>query len=229
MCILYNHSVIRKPVLFKQATALRKRGFTYAEIAHIVGISKSTVSQWFAHEPWSRLVRTDNQRRAAVENGKRIALLNKARSNQYQKLYAEAARSASIEFSHYRSNPLFVAGLMLYVGEGDNTHPRLIRIANSRPDIHRIFIRFAVEFLGIPQKRIHFWLLLYPEHKPLSVSRYWSSILKIPISQFYKYQVIKGQSTKRRLQYGVGNTIIGSAVLKRKLDRWIEIMLKDLH
>ena len=31
---------------------------------------------------------------------------------------------------------------MLYVGEGDNKDRRLIRLANSRPEIHTIFIRF---------------------------------------------------------------------------------------
>jgi predicted transcriptional regulator len=211
-----------------QAIELRKRGFTYSEIAKYTNVSVSTVSAWLSSEKWSQKVTEDNQKRAAKENSKRISLLNKARGNQYKKLYAEAERSAVTEYKHYRTNPLFIAGLMLYVGEGDNRDSRLIRLANIQIDIHRIFIAFLEEFLGVPREKIRFWVLLYPDLNPEKCSRMWSRALKLPLSQFHKYQVIQGKSTKRVLQYGVGNTIIGSAVMKKKLMKWIELALADL-
>ncbi len=217
-----------KKVEKEQAMALRKRGFSFKEIAKYTNVSVSTVSLWLKDEVWSKQITDQNQKRAARENGKRISLLNKARGNQYKKLYAEAERSAVTEYKHYRTNPLFIAGLMLYVGEGDNRDERLIRLANTRIEIHRIFIAFLMEFLGVPREKIRFWLLLYPELNPERVSAVWSKKLNIPLAQFHKYQVIQGKSTKRVLQYGVGNTIIGSAVLKRKLTKWIELALKEL-
>jgi predicted transcriptional regulator len=220
--------VIRKQIQFEEAKRLRKRGFTYTEIAKVTSVSVSTISAWFSKETWSQQIRDDNQLKAARENKKRISLLNKARSNQYVKLYAEAERSAVNEYKHYRTNPLFIAGLMLYVGEGDNKHSRLIRIANTRMQIHRIFIAFLIEFLGVSREKIRFWLLLYPDLQPAECMRIWSDTLGISHTQFYKYQVIDGRSKKRRLQYGVGNTIIGSAVLKKKLMKWIELALKEL-
>ena len=60
------------------------------------------------------------------------------------------------EYKHYRSNPLFIAGLMLYIGEGDNTGTRLIRLANIKIDIHRIFIGFLRNFLVFHVKRYVF-------------------------------------------------------------------------
>jgi transcriptional regulator with XRE-family HTH domain len=212
----------------EQATSLRKRGFSYKEIAKYTGVSVSTVSLWLKDESWSRDITAQNQKRAARDNSKRISLLNKARSNQFKKLYTEAERSAVIEYKHYKQNPLFIAGLMLYVGEGDNRDPRLIRLANTKVDIHRIFIAFLIEFLGVPREKIRFWVLLYPDLDPEKCSRAWSKALKLPLSQFHKYQVIEGKSSKRRLQYGVGNTIIGSAVLKKKLMKWVELCLKEL-
>lgn len=212
----------------QEATVLRRRGFSYRETAKMVGVSVSTLSLWFRGESWSASVRETNQKRAARDNSKRISLLNKARGNQYQKLYAEAERSAVIEFKHYKHSPLFIAGLMLYMGEGDNRDSRMIRLANTKIEIHQIFISFLVEFLGVPREKIRFWVLLYPDLNPERTSRVWSKALKIPLSQFHKYQVIQGKSTKRLLQYGVGNTIIGSAVLKRKLMKWIELALKEL-
>ncbi len=212
----------------EQAIELRRRGFTYQEIAKYANVSVSTLSTWLSHEPWSQKVAENNEKRAAHDNSKRISLLNKARGNQYKKLYAEAERSAVTEYKHYKSNPLFIAGLMLYVGEGDNKDARLIRLANTKVDIHRIFIDFLKEFLGVPREKIRFWVLLYPDLDPERTSRSWSKTLKLPLSQFHKYQVIQGKSTKRLLQYGVGNTIIGSAVLKKKLMKWIELVLQDL-
>lgn len=212
----------------EQALSLRKRGFTLREIARYTNVSVSTLSLWFKEESWSKRITEDNQKRASKENSKRISLLNTARGNQYKKLYAEAERSAVTEFKHYKANPLFIAGLMLYVGEGDNKDPRLIRLANTRVEIHRIFIAFLLEFLGVPREKIRFWVLLYPDLHPERTSRMWAKALKIPLSQFHKYQVIQGKSTKRLLQYGVGNTIIGSAVLKRKLMKWIELALHEL-
>lgn len=223
------HTMVRKLAQFQQAGELRKRGFTYTEIAKLTNVSISTVSLWLSKEKWSARVKEDNQKRASRENSKRISLLNKARGNQYRRLYAEAERSAATEYTHYRSNPLFIAGLMLYVGEGDNLHPCLIRIANTRMPIHKIFIAFAQAFLGVPREKIRFWVLLYPDLDPAACSEAWSKDLKLPLSQFHKHQVIQGGgSSKRRLQYGVGNTIIGSAVLKKKLMKWIELALQDL-
>lgn len=220
--------MIRKTSQLAQAQELRRRGFTYEEIAKVVDVSKSTVSNWLSRETWSESIKVSNQKRAARENSKRISLLNKARGNQYKKLYAEAERSAATEYKHYKKDPLFIAGLMLYVGEGDNTQNHLIRIANAKPDVHRVFIAFAKEYLGVPREKIRFWALLYPDHAPNECQRYWSKRIGIPTHQFHRYQVIEGKSNKRTLHFGVGNTIIGGTVLKRKLLKWIELALKDL-
>lgn len=220
--------MIRKTAQHAQAQELRKRNFTYEEIAKIIGVSKSTISLWFSRETWSVKVKEDNARRSARENSKRISLLNKARGNQYKKLYAEAERSAVTEFKHYKQNPLFIAGLMLYISNGDNTNPNLMRITSASSNIHRIFIKFAEEFLGVSREKVRFWVLLYPDLDPEACSRTWSKKIHIPLSQFHKYQIVEGKSTKRILRFGVGNTIIGSTVLKKKLMKWIELALKEL-
>lgn len=225
----YDTQMRYKTAQFEQAVQLRKRGFTYEEIAKIVDVSKSTISLWLSRETWSKDITLSNQRRASRENSKRISLLNKARSNQYRKLYAEAERSAVTEFKHYKHNPLFIAGLMLYVSEGDNSDHRLVRIANSRFEIHTIFIRFALEFLGVQKENIRFWVLLYPDLSQEKCMKMWSRKLGLSIAQFHKSQVIQGRSKKPTLHYGVGNTIIGGTVLKKRLMKWIELALKELN
>lgn len=212
----------------EQALNLRKRGFTLREIAKYTNVSVSTVSLWLKDASWSEKITEDNQKRAARDNAKRISLLNAARAHQYKKLYGEAERSAVTEYKHFKSNPLFLVGITLYFVRGDQHNDGVIRFSTSKIDEHVLFQRFIREFLGVERKDIRFWLLLYPTQKPLVCSRIWSKKLHLPLSQFHKYQVIQGRSTKCTLHSGVGNTIIGGTVLKKKLATWIKLALKEL-
>ncbi len=219
--------MIHKSAQYSEASQLRRRGFTYTEIAQIVGVSKSTVSTWFSHETWSISVANDNKKRAAKENSKRIGLLNKARGNQLKKQYAEAERAAAISFKHYKHSPAFIAGVMLYAALGDCSTTSQIRISTARKEIHRIFVTFAQEYLGVSRENIRFWLLLYPTHSPVKVSRIWARAIHVPIAQFHRYQVLESQNNTETLHDGVGNTIIGSAVLKRTLLTWVALAEKE--
>jgi predicted transcriptional regulator len=221
--------MIRLEEKYEQAVQFRKRGFTYSEIAKIVDVSKSTVSVWLSKKAFSKEVKKDNQLRAAKDNVKRIGLINKARTAERKRTYADAVRGAETEYRHYKKDALFIAGLMIYVGEGDNKDKRLIRIANSRMDLHLIFIKFLIAYLGVEKSKIRFWILLYPDLDEVSCMKRWSRTLSLPVSQFYKNQVIEGRSKKRTLHIGVGNTIIGNTVLKVKLTRWIELATKELQ
>jgi hypothetical protein len=155
--------------------------------------------------------------------------INKARTAERAKQYEQVVRMAETEYQNYHHSTLFVAGLMLYISEGDNTHPRLIRLANSRPELHKIFIKFLQTYLGVEKTAIKFWLLLYPDLDEVVCMKHWSKKTGISVAQFYKNQVIQGRSLKRTLHFGVGNTIIGSTLLKKKLNRWIELSLKGLQ
>lgn len=233
-CILYTNVVMvnspraYKKEAYEQAIAFRKRGFTYNEIAKICGVSMGTISAWLKPLPFSEEITKQNKAKAALDNTKRMASINKARTAERAKQYNEVVRLAEIEYKNYRTSPLFIAGLMLYMSEGDNTHPRLIRLANSRFELHDIFIRFLTTYLSVDKKSIRFWLLLYPDLNEVACMKHWSKKIGISVGQFYKNQVIQGRSKKRTLQFGVGNTIIGSTLLKKKLNRWIELMLKEL-
>jgi len=219
--------MVRNEEIYKQALAFRQRGFTYVEIAKICGISKATVSNWCSKKKFSKVVAKDNAARASRENTKRLSLLNKARSSERKTRYAEAIKSAETEYSHYKKDPHFMAGLMLYIAIGDQNSPLQLRLSSSRPELHKVFIRFAVAYLGVDKATFKFWLTLYPTHDEVQAMKYWSKKTSLSVAQFYKSQVIPGQSTKATLQFGVGNTIIGSTVLKHKLNRWIELALKE--
>lgn len=215
-----------KQAAYDEAALLRKRGFTYDEIAKIVRVSKSTVSNWFSSQKWSQKVTEDNKKRAARDNSKRISLLNKARSNQNKKLYREAERSAEIEFKHYKHSPLFIAGLSLYVASGDLHDPVRIRLTTTNPDEHRIFIKFLMEFCGLEKKQIKFWLFLSSRTKEKKQEREWSKHIRLPITQFGKTQYLANKTSS--LHRGSGNTIVDSVLIKKRLSIWVTLLMKDL-
>jgi transcriptional regulator with XRE-family HTH domain len=220
--------MVRNEEKYEQAVSLRKRGFTLEEIAKYCDISKSTASKWLQNNAFSTQVTKQNMRRAGAENAKRLNLINKARSGERAARYREAARSAETEYKHYRKDPLFTAGLMLFYTNGDRSDKRSIRISAVSHETHRIFIRFAIEYLGVERSKLRLWLLLSPAHDEEKCMRKWKQITGIPFTQFHKSQVIQNTTKPKNLHFGVGNTIIGSTVLKHKLDTWIEMALKEL-
>lgn len=225
--MLVSHGKYKKAA-YEQAVAFRKRGFTYTEIAKICDVSRGTVSNWLAKEGFSQIVTKTNKAKAAKDNQARINLVNKARNTERTIKYSEALRHAETEYKHYRSSPLFTAGLMVYLAAGDTTDPRVIRLSTSKIALQQLFVRFAVEYLGVDKKSIHFWLLLYPAHDEVKAMQYWSKKVGFSVSLFNKSQIISGKSNKQTLQFGVLNTIIGSTLLKKKLMKFIELSLKDL-
>ncbi len=220
--------MVRNEEKFEQVLQFRKRGFTLEEIAKICEVSKGTVSKWLKNNALSESVTKQNKKRAGQENAKRLKLINKARSGERSMRYREAVRSAETEYKHYKSSPLFVAGLMLYTAEGDLKSDHQIRFSGTTEKSHKIFIKFATEYLGVSKPNIHFWILLYKGQSEEACMKRWKAATTLPYSQFYKNQYIHTKKTAHTLHNGVGNTIIGSTVLKHKLKKWIELMQKDL-
>lgn len=220
--------MVRSEEIYKQALTFRKQGFSYAEISKICGVSKGTLSSWFSKKRFSQTIAKHNAERAAKENQKRVQLLNKMRSKEREKIYKDAIKQAEVEYKHYKQSPLFMSGLMIYLTQGDRNEGTPIRLSTCDMDAQRIFTKFATEYLGVSRGNIKFWLLLSPGHTEKQCVTEWSKKLKLKPEQFYKTQVVQNASSKHMLRFGVGNTIIGSTVLKRKLMRWIELASKQL-
>lgn len=217
-----------KQEAYEQAVLFRKRGFTYSEIAKICDVSIGTVSNWLKNESYSKVVAIDNAKKATLENTKRLALINKARTTERKHQYEAIIRQAETEYKNYRTSPLFIAGLMLYISDGDSKNDRLIRLSSSKTDLHYIFIRFLTTYLGVPKHSIRIWLLLYPDLVEVTCMKHWSKKTGISAGQFYKNQVIDGRSTNPTLHFGVGNTLISSTLLKKRLRTWMTLLQKEV-
>ncbi len=218
--------MVRDEEKYQLATYYRKRGFTYAEIAKICNVSKGTVSTWLAKKAFSKKVKKDNLVRAGKDNAKRVSLLNKARQTERAARYKEAERSAVTEYRHYKSDPFFMAALMIYDLSGDTRDLSRIRLTCKSMSAHRIFIKFLHQYLGVEKNLVTCWLIIPANVSEKTALFAWQKVTKLPASQFGKTQILK--QTANTLHNGTGNTIIGNTVLKRKLVTWLELATKEL-
>lgn len=212
-----------------KAYNLRKLGKSYNFISKELNIPKSTLSYWFKYLTWSRDMKNKNAKEVEKESTNRIILMNKARKEKSVEKHEKMKKEALEEFEKYKNNPLFVGGLMLYLGEGDKSmNTGQLRMGNIDPYVLKIFIKFIEVFCAVKHEKIRFWLLCYPDHDIEKCLNYWSESLKINRNQFYKTQVIQGKHKQKRLLYGVGNITITDVFLKTKFLKWIELVSVNL-
>ncbi len=237
--------MIRDEEKYKQAVEFRKRGFTYSEIAKIVGISKSTASAWLSKKAFSKRVAKDNAKRAARENIKRMELLNKARKNERRARYHEALHTAETEFKHYKHSPLFIAGLSLYMADGDQKDPSRIRVSSTNPNLHRIFIHFLHDFMGMEPDEVTFITTLYSGMDEAKEMKWWSRNIKIKLGVYHfgKTQFLKTNNTAQSSpstttktknhptppqNHGSGTTFTDNTFQKKKLLHWLHLLQHEL-
>ncbi len=206
-----------------KAFELRKQGKTYREIEALLDVSRSTLCDWFKNETWSKHIKKTNTEKQIKISKTHLEKLNEGRRIMLEKKYKRVEEDAKKEFEIYKNDPLFMAGLMVYAGEGDKTNRFNIKLANSEFYLHLVFIRFSEKFLKIGRDKIKVWLLLYPDHVIEDCIKVWSEKLSINRLNFNKSQVIIGKSKLRKLQYGVGNSIISNTSLKKKMMKWLEL------
>lgn len=209
-----------------RAILLRKEGKSYSEISQMLNISKSTLFNWFKGELWSINISKVLKRKVIYDSNLRLIELNKNRKKMLDEKYKYAKKEAKEQYLELKNNPLFVAGLMIYWGEGDKTSKYRISIANTDARMIRIFRLFIENILNVNNAKA--WLLLYPDLDETICKNYWIQNSGLKQDYFNKSMVIRGKSLTKRLSYGVCNLGISSAYLKSKIFVWMDLIVDDL-
>jgi len=213
----------------EKATELRRLGISYKQIGRELGIPIGTLAGWFKNEPWSieirdRLASTESL--AYPEKLKRLIDVVKQKHAILHESYRKEARD---EFTILKKDHLFIAGVMLYWGEGDKkVENSQVKLSNSEPGMIKVFYLFLIEVMKIPSEKIKINLLLYPDLADMPLRNLWSIATGIPLSQFKKSVYIQGRHPAKRLSYGVGNIRVGSRKYKEKILEWIKLYEKEL-
>ena len=206
------------------AIKLRKLGRSYHVISKELGVPKSTLSDWLGGTNWSKQIKIELTRRANYVAQKRLRLINKARRAMWERWREVAREEARKEFPRLRRNPLFIAGIMLYWGEGDSKMENgCVKIANTDPEMIRIFALFLKKICRVANEKIKMELILYPDLKEDTCKKLWSKAGQVPLEKFIKTQVIQGRHPTRRLSHGICLMYVNSRQLKEKIYTWLKL------
>lgn len=208
----------------QRAIELRKQGKSYVEICSILGMSKSTLSNWFKGVPFSEEIRKSLVKVSITQGTTRIIALNKARGDSLNSLYERAEVEARLEVHSLSKDPLFIASVCAYWGEGDKATKNQIRITNTDPQMLQIFMVFLTEICDIPKDKLRLALFLYSDLDEDVCKAYWSK--NVGISAFYKTMILPSRHKFKKLPYGTCTLVYTSTYFKRKLLVWIDQMPK---
>ncbi|MBI2888787.1 MAG: hypothetical protein HYY10_02575 [Candidatus Liptonbacteria bacterium] len=190
-----------------------------------IGVSKSTLSDWFRDKPF-----TPNQevlQRIQYGPIKSGALKHNKKVEEVRKLREEGVR----EIGALTRRDLWLLGIGLYIGEGSKTHD-IIRVINSDPKVIKLMMRWFQEACNVEKGNITVRLFLYPDNDLRECTEYWRKITGLPFASFRKPQIDqranKSDLNKRKLPYGTahvtivcGNDPSKGVRLHRKIMGWI--------
>ncbi len=208
----------------ERATKLRKRGKSYKIISKELGVPKSTLSKWFSQEKWSQKISNDLAKKANYLARERILKINKEHSYKWEQWREGFRKEAREEFPNLIKDPLFIAGISLYWGEGDSKMSNgIVRLSNVDPCLITIFVHFLQQILKVRLENLRVALVLYSDLSDNDCKNFWSRITGVPIKQFHKSQFIKGRHPTKRSEHGICGVVLSSRGAKEKIFTWIKL------
>lgn len=219
--------------LKEKAIKLRlEDNLSYSAILAQVPVSKSTLSEWLRHFPLSE-ERILELKRKGWEKGEisREKFRQTMRKKREQKM-KEVYNSCFARILKIPTDAFFVAGLMLYLGEGSKTNYSKIALANTDPRVIIFFVKWLTEFLKIPKSALKAQLHLYPTMDIEKEKKFWKITLGFKNSQFYKpyiSKILRGSfNYKESFRHGTCSVYFGSVEKKLELMSNIQALV-DLY
>lgn len=142
---------VPKDLRKREARRLRALGLPVGAIATVVGASQGSISLWTRDIILQREQIDANNQRAAEIRAASCRELNRGRRLHDQQ---DGRKRAQL------SEPLHVAGCMLYWAEGSKSR-NTVQFANSDPAMMELFVRFLRECFGLTSEDFSFTVNAY--------------------------------------------------------------------
>jgi len=211
-----------KAQLRQKAVDLRlSQELSYGEIVKQLGVAKSTLSYWLKDFPLTEEkileLRRKNWQASETSREKFRLTMKKRKEEKALEIYEQQKRN----FKNLSPRVLWVAGLMLYLGEGDKKNSARIGLANTDVWIIQFFLRWLVKFMGVRKDEIKMELHLYENMDIAKEEKFWQDKLGLPRSQFYKTQIRKLRagsfSYSESFRHGTCSLLVSGTERKTKL------------
>ncbi|MCA9355585.1 helix-turn-helix domain-containing protein [Candidatus Kaiserbacteria bacterium] len=203
-----------------KAFALRQQGKSYRDICDKLGISKSTLSNWFKGVDFSEKIRKSLVEESRRTSSARIKDLNRTRGETLRASYEVAKQEAQMEMEKYKNDPLFISAVFAYWGEGDKLSRNQVRLTNTDPKMIQIFLEFLLIICKVPIEKIKLALFIYTDLNETVCKNFWSDITGI--QKFHKTQVLPSRHKTKKLPHGVCTVVVSNTYLKKKINLWID-------
>lgn len=194
--------------------ALRRLGWSYGEIRDLVPVPKGTLSNW------CRDIRLPDEAVQAIKD-RTNSRVGVPRDTQ-RKRRAEIERirnEAAAEVAELVDDPFWVAGTVLYWGEGDKRH-RHLSMTNSDSDLLLLFIAWVRKYLQ-PGAVFVLSLHLHEGNDETEAKEHWRTSLGLPDAEFWTTYIKPRGTGQRRnhLAHGVCRVFT-----RRGTDSWIRTL-----
>jgi len=178
---------------------LRKAGNTYAEIREQFPIPKSTLSVWLG-EKYKGIF----DRKAQLKHLKRIRLLSAEtiRNRRIARNLIPTEKGRAIAKIVPIENVTVLKSLlaMLYWAEGSKYEGvGGLKFVNTDPRLALLYLSLLRACFLIDEKRLRIRLHVHHYHDKKKALKFWSKLLNVPQSQFWKLYV-KKRSKQRRFR-----------------------------
>lgn len=212
-------------LLKSTASKLRDRGYSYNMISKKLGISKSTLSNWFRDRPFKpnrevlKRIQYGPIKSAERSHNRKVAEINRLKELGIK------------EVGKLTKRDLWLLGIGLYMGEGNKSYDST-RLVNANPEVIRLAIKWFKEACSVKDNNIVIRIHLYPDNNVKKCLNFWSNVTRLPPSSFRKTQIDRRKNKaiikNKKLPYGTAHiTIISNGnpengvKLSRKIHGWM--------
>ncbi len=152
---------------------------------------------------------------------------NQAETHRLAFLAAPSSFKAKSTLTN-KEKELKTAGLMVYLGEGVKTSDDTVDLANSDPQMIKLFLKMLREVYGVKEERLRVLLYCYANQNVKKLINYWVKITGIPQKQFTKPYVRQDflEKKKNKMPYGLVHIRYSDKKLVTRIKNDIEKLLK---
>lgn len=196
------------PLDKNRLTSLYSSGKSMSEIAKLLGCSNHKVIYWMSKYKIERRSRSQATYLKLNPNGDPFNIKTNLSPRE---MY------------------LLGLGIGIYWGEGDKVSHYAVRVANTDPQLLKVFIKFLQKICRVKQEKLSFSIVCFNNTSLKQARSYWARELQISPIKFGKITEIptQGKGTyKRKSKFGVCTVHVGNIKLKRWIQKQIRLANK---
>jgi predicted transcriptional regulator len=188
-----------KKIYREKATELREKGYSLAEISLELGVSKSTVSRWVRS---LRLNKKAKERLDKLSNRSFRKSLETRKMNQEENDRKIKKRAKRIVKNGQRYSRDFfkIFASLLFWCEGNKSGSYMAFI-NSDPNMISFYLSLLRKGFLIDEEKLRALVHVHNYHDKFEIKKFWSSLTKIPLTQFSKCYVKPSTGKRKRKGY----------------------------